>query len=157
MGVITALVEVLVLVCGYVWLYKHRPEVTHGLRRLLPLLCESLPSIFGAFDAITAITAEASYETGMLTVRRMVAGSLTGRVFYPSTNVRGVQIGFDRGCKYLYANLANGSDPKLFPCSPRTGYSQVASVLNSFLGNLRGAFSIKQMTLRIKGDKHGCI
>jgi hypothetical protein len=141
-GVTSVLVGLLVLVGGYVWLYKHRAQVSHGLLWLiwvLPLVVGSVPLIFGVLGAITTITVEASSETGMLTVRRIAAGSLINTVSYPLTDVRGVQMGFDRGCKYLYATLADGSDPKLLPCSPRTGYSEVAFALNSFLSNLREA------------------
>ena len=137
-GIVLLFIGLMFLLGGYASLYKHRAEMMQGFRWLLwlvPLLCALLPVVFGIFKATTVITMEASVETGMLTVRHMVAGSLADSTAYPLADVQGVQIGFGRGCKYLYANLADGSDPKLLPCSPRTGYSEVAHTLNSFLNS----------------------
>lgn len=139
-GIIAFLTGLLLLVGGYAWLYKHRADVTHGWRWLvwiLPLVFAPLPIIIGATQAMTTITVEASSTTGMLTKRHLIFGSVIDAVSYPLTDVRGVQMGFDRGCKYLYADMTDGSEPKLFPCSPRTGYSEAAYALNSFLANSR--------------------
>lgn len=141
-GIALLTIGLIVLVGGYVSLYKHRIELAHGVRLLLwiiPLLCGVLPMVFGFFEVATVITVEASAETGMLTVRHTVAGSVIKSSRYPMADVQGIQLGFGRGCKFLYADLADGSDPKLLPCSPRTGYSEVAHALNSFLNNLKAS------------------
>jgi hypothetical protein len=139
-GIAVLLIGLFVAVCGYFSLHKHQAEATQGLRWLLwflPLLFALLSGAFGIFKAFTVITVEASAETGMLTVRHAVAGTEADRATYPLSEIQTVQIGFGRGCKFLYAVLADGSDPKLLPCSPKSGYSEVGQALNSFVQTLR--------------------
>jgi hypothetical protein len=138
-GVILLLAGLLLLIGGYASLYKHRAGLMHGARWLVWLwpLCGLLPMVAGVFAATTVITVEASVETGMLTVRHTVVGYLTKKEVYPLEDVQSIQLGFDRGCKFIYVELTDGSGPKILPCSPRTGYNQVAHAFNSFLDNQR--------------------
>jgi hypothetical protein len=99
-----------------------------------------VPAVFalvmGGWALTSVTTIDVSADTGTLVVRNTVAGISVGQHTYRLADVEGVRVGFMRGGKYLYVDLANGNTPQLLPTSYRGGYQQAADALNAFLGAL---------------------
>jgi hypothetical protein len=119
---------VAILIAGVIF-YKQRSWALCSFA-LLPGLFALVLGVW-ALTSVTAI--DASAETGMLTVRYTVAGISVSRRMYRLTEVEGFRVGFMRGGRYLYADLASGNAPQLLPTSYRGGYQHAADALNSFL------------------------
>ena len=47
--------------------------------------------------------------------------------------VRRARAGVGDVCRFLYLDLADGITPTLFGCTDRTGYSEAADAINTFL------------------------
>jgi hypothetical protein len=120
-----------VLIACFIF-YKQR-SLTWCLFALLPGL---FALMLGVISLTSVTTIDASEKTGVLAVRNTMAGITVSTREYRLAEVQGVRVGFMRGGKYLYADLANGHAPQLLPTSYRGGYQQAADALNSFLSSL---------------------
>lgn len=92
--------------------------------------------VLGAWSLTSVTTIDASANTGELVVRYSVAGIPVNRHVYRLAEVEGFRIGFIRGTRYIYAQLAGGGAPQISPASYRNGYEQAADALNDFLGSV---------------------
>jgi hypothetical protein len=93
--------------------------------------------LIGGCWAMTSVTTiNASADTGALVVHNTVAGISTGQHTYQLTEIEGFRIGFQRGGRYLYADLRDGYTSQLLPAGYRAGYQHAADALNAFLGSL---------------------
>lgn len=93
--------------------------------------------LIGGIWAMTSVTTiNASADTGALVVHHTVAGISASRHTYRLTEIEGFRIGFNRGGRYLYADLTDGYVSKLLPAGYQAGYQHAADALNAFLGSL---------------------
>lgn len=119
------------LLAGFIY-YKWRSQ----LFCFIALLHGVFFLIAAAWSLTSVTTINASVDTGMLVVHNTVAGISTGRHTYRLTNLEGFRVGFVRGNRYLYADLADGYTSQMLPAGHQGGYQHAADALNSFLGFL---------------------
>jgi hypothetical protein len=78
-----------------------------------------------------------SADAGTLSVRKTILSVPISSKEYPLTQVRLIKVGVGDVCRFLYVSLADRPAENLTGCTDRTGYSEVADAMNSFLDQTR--------------------
>lgn len=140
-----AICGLLFLLGGFVVLSILRVGFARPLHVVLWLLPVLIGSPFLIVAAMTGSTTRivASTEAGKLSVRKSVLSFPLHTKQYPLEQVRLVKVGVGNVCRFLYVSLDDKPAEDLTSCTDRTGYSEVADALNSFLdGHRQSGFNL---------------
>jgi hypothetical protein len=107
----------------------------HPLAWLLTLI--GVPFLFLALTTAVTTRFTLSADAGTLNVRKTVLSIPISSKEYPLTQVSLVKVGVGDVCRFLYVSLVDRPPENLTGCTDRTGYSEVADVMNSFLETTR--------------------
>ncbi len=129
-GVLFALVAL-----GVLLFLRNTGRSLHPLLWLLPLA--GLP--FVALGLIASVTTHLtlSRDAGTLSVRKTILTVPIKSKEYPIEQVRLIKVGVGDVCRFLYVSLKDKPAENLTGCTDRTGYSEAAEAMNSFLNTNR--------------------
>lgn len=125
-GVLFALIAI-----GSLLFFRNTGRAIHPLLWLLPLV--GLP--FVALGLIASVTTHItlSADTGTLSIRKTMLTVPIRSKEYPLEQVSLIKVGVGDVCRFLYVSLKDKPAENLTGCTDRTGYSEAAQAMNSFL------------------------
>lgn len=134
MGTVTGLLFSLVAVGGLLFV-RNLGRSIHPLAWLLTLI--GLPFLVLALTMSVTTRFTLSADAGTLNVRKTMLAIPISSKEYPLTQVRLIKVGVGDVCRFLYVSLADKPAENLTGCTGRSGYSEVADAMNSFLEETR--------------------
>jgi hypothetical protein len=147
------IVSTIFTVCGLLFLLGGLVALSIlrvGFARPLQMVLWFLPALIGSpFVILAALTGATtriivSTEANKLSVRKSVLSFPLRTKEYPLEQVRLVKVGVGNVCRFLYVSLTDKPAEDLTSCTDRTGYSEVADALNSFLdGHRQSGFNLR--------------
>lgn len=134
-GIVFMIVGLLFLLIGYGALYHIRTNMARPFHFLLWII----PLIAGAPFLIVGLTSMVnthiilSADAGTLSVNKTLLSLPVSTKQYPLAQVRLIKVGVGDVCRFLYVSLDGKPAENLTGCTDRTGYSEVADAMNTFL------------------------
>lgn len=129
-AVVTGLLFSLIAL-GALLFVRNTGRSIHPLLWLLPLV--GVPFLALALIASVTTRITLSADAGTLSLRKTILSVPISSKQYPLTQVRLVKVGVGDVCRFLYVSLTDRPAENLTGCTDRTGYSEVADAMNSFL------------------------
>lgn len=129
-GIATGVLFTLVAL-GSLLFFRNSGRSIHPLLWLLPLV--GLP--FVALGLIASVTTHitVSADAGTLSVRKTALTVPISSKEYPLEQISLIKVGVGDVCRFLYVSLKDKPAEDLTGCTDRTGYSEAADAMNSFL------------------------
>jgi len=133
-GVSFLAVGLLFLLIGYGALFFVRSlgRPVHFLFWLIPIVAGG-PFLAGGLASMGHTQMTLSADAGTLSVRKTLLSVPIKSQEYPLEQVHLVKVGVGDVCRFLYVSLKDKPAENLTGCTDRTGYSEVAEAMNSFL------------------------
>ena len=130
MGAVTGLLFSSVAIGGLLFV-RNLGRSIHPLAWLLTLI--GVPFLVLALTMSVTTRFTLSADAGTLSVRKTMLSVQISSKEYPLTQVSLIKVGVGDVCRFLYVSLEDRPAENLTGCTDRTGYSEVAEAMNSFL------------------------
>lgn len=141
LSTIFIIVAILAILLGIFLLIQFRV----GFARPFQVVLWLLPFAIGApFLIIAVLTGRTTHitlsaDSNTLSVQKSFLSMSLGSKEYSLSQVRLVKVGVGNVCRFLYVSLVDQPAENLTSCTDRTGYSEVADAMNTFLDANRRA------------------